>query len=87
MAKKCRINVIIFGKVLCKCSVHNLSQVHVFIKWRPYSELILHALSGLSKYYVNQNDELTLPHPIYRRVGSTSYLRTSVIELNQIRMI
>jgi len=32
---------------------------------RTYSDLILHAVSGLSKYYVNQNDELMLPLPVF----------------------
>jgi len=31
-----------------------------------YSDLILHAVSGLSKYYVNQNDELMLPHSVFQ---------------------
>jgi hypothetical protein len=30
----------------------------------PKINLRFHALSGLPKYYVNQNDELTLPHSL-----------------------
>jgi len=33
---------------------------------KTYSELILHAVSGLSKYYVNQNEELMLPHRVFQ---------------------
>jgi hypothetical protein len=69
------INVVIFGKV-SKANARwtsDLTSMSLLnaVPSRTYSQLSIHAISGLPEYYVNQNDELTLPQPIIYGVAPT----------------
>ena len=67
MTKKCRINVVILEKPYANAVRTAVLESMFLLNGVPsksYNELIFHTLSGLSKYYVNQNDELMLPHSV-----------------------
>jgi hypothetical protein len=82
------INVIIFGKSL-KANVQWTADLRFICllngipSWTG-KELSFHALSRLPKYYMNQNDELTLPHPLQHSLYLYWHLRIYVNEIRQM---